>query len=395
LPHFTIVLNHPGALRRMLLPPDDLALGEAYVRGDFDIEGDIESAIAAGEAALAGRSKAELLLLARDLLRLPASRPGASSAGLPVRARARLLGSRHSKRRDAAAVTYHYDVSDDFYALWLDRRMVYSCAYFPTGSEDLEAAQAAKLEHICRKLRLRPGERLLDVGCGWGGLVIYAAERFGVTAVGATVSPSQAAFAQRRIAEAGLSDRCRVLLRDYRDLADEDAFDKVVSVGMFEHVGRAKLPGYFACLWRLLRPKGLLLNHGIGEGPRAGQRLLPSLLGRRSFVQTHVFPDGELVPLSVTLAAAEASGFEARDIEDLREHYAQTLRHWVRRLEARHDEATRFASDGTYRTWRLYMAGSAHSFATARLGLWQVLLARPDSAGAVALPPTRADLYAR
>lgn len=276
--------------------------------------------------------------------------------------------------------------------------MVYSCAYFPTGTEDLDTAQLAKLEHICRKLRLRPGERLLDIGCGWGGLIVYAAERFGVQSVGVTLSEQQAAWARARIAAAGVGARCQVEVRDYRDLAHERPFDKVVSVGMFEHVGRAQLPTYFAAAFQALRPGGLFLNHGIA-GSRRGrsdgvrQWAFNRLWKPGQFIWTYVFPDGELVPPSEAVAHGEAAGFETRDVENLREHYALTLRKWVCRLEARHETAAALVGEPTYRIWRLYMAASAHSFAVGRNSLIQTLFSKPDLAGASELPMTRADIY--
>ncbi len=397
---FTLVLRRPGALRRMLLPPSELALGEAYLRDDFDVEGELEAAVALGDTlAERLRSPAAVVRLVRRLRTLPADDLPPVGPNGHARAAAHLVGLRHARRRDAAAVRYHYDVGNDFYALWLDRRMVYSCAYFPTGAEDLDTAQTAKLAHLCRKLRLQPGERLLDIGCGWGGLVQYAAERYGVQALGITLSGPQAALARARIAAAGLGDRCRVEVRDYRDLPRGAAFDKVVSIGMVEHVGRAKLPDYFATAYRLTRPGGLFLNHGIvglTSGAAGWMRsAVERVWGRGTFIQRYVFPDGELVPPGEALRHAEAAGFEARDVEGLREHYALTLRHWVRRLEARHDEAAALAGEQTYRVWRLYMAGVAHSFTTGRLGVTQMLFSRPDAAGRTHLPLTRADLYDR
>ena len=383
---FVLALNHPGALRRMLIPPTDLNLGEAYVRNDFDVEGDLEAAIAAMvRAATTRRPAREWARLTVQALLLPrASRSGSAPA------RARLSGPVHSLDRDRAAVRHHYDVGNDFYALWLDRRMVYSCAYFPAGTEELDAAQEAKLEHLCRKMRLQPGERLLDIGCGWGSLVLYAAQRYGVQALGVTLSEPQARWAQQRIAEAELQDRCRVEVRDYREVA-EGAFDKVVSVGMFEHVGRSRLPEYFGHAWALLRPGGLFLNHGI-----SGRRVPPIWLrlGRRaSFINAHVFPDGDLVSVSDALVVAESAGFEVRDVEGLREHYARTLHLWVQRIEARRDEAVALVGEGKYRTWRIFMAGCAYAFADGRISVFQALLAKPDAAGAVALPWSRADIY--
>ncbi len=262
----------------------------------------------------------QLLALPRDVA-AETIRPGLKPAG-------RL----HSRRRDRQSVQFHYDVSNDFYALYLDELMVYSCAYFKTGEEDIHTAQRQKLEHICRKLQLKPGERLLDIGCGWGGLAIYAAQHYGVDVTGITLSEKQVALAQECIAQAGLSDRCRVLLQDYREVPTDQPFDKLVSVGMFEHVGAAKLPLYFAQAWKLLKPGGLFLNHGIASMTSHNPK--PSLLGRwlykmNSFMDRYVFPDGELVDINQTLRAAEGAGFEVRDVESLREHYALTLRHWV------------------------------------------------------------------
>ncbi len=387
-PQFVLTLNHPGALRRMLIPPTDLNLGEAFVRGDFDVEGDLEAAIATMVRAVTARRPArEWARLGVQSLLLP--RASRSGAALP---RAHLRGPVHSLDRDRAAVRHHYDVGNDFYTLWLDRRMAYSCAYFPTGAEDLDAAQEAKLEHICRKLRLQPGERLLDIGCGWGSLVLYAAQRYGVRALGVTLSEPQARLAQQRIAEAGLADRCRVEVRDYREVA-EGPFDKIVSVGMFEHVGRSRLPEYFGHAWALLRPGGLFLNHGISGRP------VPPIwrrLGRRaSFINAHVFPDGDLVSVSDALVIAERAGFEVRDVEGLREHYARTLRLWVQRLEARRQEAVKLVGMAKYRTWRIFMAGCAYAFADGRISVFQTLLAKPDTAGAVALPWSRGDIYER
>jgi cyclopropane-fatty-acyl-phospholipid synthase len=289
--------------------------------------------------------------------------------------------------RDRQAVTYHYDVSNDFYALWLDRRMVYSCAYFQAPDDDLDTAQKRKLDYICRKLRLKPGQRLLDIGCGWGGLVLYAAQHYDVDATGITISGPQAALANERIAAAGLSEHCRVEARDYRELDDLQDYDALVSVGMFEHVGAAVLPAYFAQAGRLLKPGGVFLNHGIANRATDAPQRAPG------FSDAYVFPDGELTPINVSLRAAEEAGFEVRDVESLREHYALTLRHWVRRLEAQHDQALKFVDEPTYRVWRLFMSGSAHGFASGRLNVYQALLARPDGQGRSGLPLTRDDLY--
>ncbi len=382
----TLVLNHPGALRQMLLPGTEVGLGEAYLYDDFDIEGDVEAVFGVADslARLVGNG-AMKLRLARDLLHLPAR--GRRKA--VRRGQAHLQGQRHSIERDRQAIAYHYDVSNDFYALWLDRRLVYSCAYFATPDDDLDTAQERKLDYICRKLRLRPGQRLLDIGCGWGGLLIHAAQHYGARAVGITLSQPQADLANERIAQAGLADHCQVEVRDYREMDESEGYDALVSVGMFEHVGEALLETYFQQAGQLLRPGGLFLNHGIARRNIAPPSRKPT------FSNTYVFPDGELAPISATLRIAEKVGFEVRDVESLREHYALTLRHWVRRLEAHHDQALQFVDEPTYRVWRLFMSGSAYGFSVGRLNVYQALLLKPGPGGQSGLPLTRVDLYTR
>lgn len=380
-PSFTLVLKHPGVLRSMFLSASELSLGEAYIYDEFDIEGDIESAVELGDYLLAQENGfAKNLHLAAMLGKLPA-------IGRPrlVPRLGKLRGGVHSKDRDRQAITYHYNLPPEFYALFLDRQMIYSCAYFENANDDLDAAQEHKLDYLCRKLRLKPGERVLDIGCGWGALVLHAAKRYGVNALGITLSAAQADYARERIREAGVEDHCRVELRDYRDLAGHEWFDKVVSVGMVEHVGEAKLPEYFSQAWNLLRPRGVFLNHGIAQ----------SALYRRSgpsFIDKYVFPDGDLIPISTLLRVAEHTGFEVRDVESLREHYALTLHHWVHRLEAHAHEAGRITDQVTYRIWRLYMAGTAHSFRNGRTNVYQSLLAKPVR-GLTSLPLTRDDWY--
>jgi cyclopropane-fatty-acyl-phospholipid synthase len=395
-PRFTLVLQHPGALRRMLLPPSELGLGEAYLRDDFDVEGDIEAAVEVfTDLVRRHQAPIERAALIAQLLSLPreASADGADTAWIKVR----IGGSRHSRERDATAVQSHYDVGNAFYRLWLDRNMVYSCGYFPTGTEDLDTAQLAKFEHICRKLHLQPGEYLLDIGCGWGGLVIYAAQHYGVQALGITLSPAQAAFANERITAAGLAGRVRVELRDYRDLPADAMFDKAVSVGMVEHVGVAQLPTYFSAVYAHLLPGGLFLNHGIALVVPLGRGLSGwinrTLRREGEFMQRYVFPDSELVLPGRMVATAEEAGWETRDLENLREHYAITLRHWVRRLDAQHNAARELVGEQRYRAWRLYMAASAHAFAAGRISVTQILLAKPDAQGSAHLPLSRADLY--
>ena len=394
-PAFTLVLNYPGTLRRMLHPPFELSICRAFIAADFDILGDAERATALGNNLYGDlASPARLARLTRALIALPTDDSPAPHP--PVRAPDG--GTIHTPERDAAAVRSHYDVGNDFYKLWLDKRMVYSCAYFTNRDASLEEAQEAKLEHICRKLRLSPGESLLDVGCGWGGLIMHAAERFGVNAVGITLSYEQAALARERIHARGLAEQCTVEVRDYRHLTSDSSFDKIASVGMVEHVGRAKLPGYFDRLYAYLRPGGLLLNHGIvhaaaRDKPGLREKIFNKLWGDNAFINEYVFPDGELPELSEVIATAESAGFETQDVESLREHYAITLRHWVRNLEREQVAAVASAGAEIYRTWRLYMAASAFGFASGRLSIDQVLLAKPTEGGSAVIPLTRADIY--
>jgi cyclopropane-fatty-acyl-phospholipid synthase len=267
--------------------------------------------------------------------------------------------------------------------------MVYSCAYFELPNDSIDDAQEQKLDYLCTKLRLRSGQRLLEFGCGWGGLILHAAEHFGVHATGITLSERQADLARRRIRAKGLQNAAEVRLCDYRDLAKEaGSYDAAVSVGMAEHVGRAQLPNYFAIAHTLLKPHGVFLNHAIGEGVIARPDNTDG-----SFIDRYVFPDGDIPPLPIMLGAAESAGFEIRDVENLRKHYALTLHHWLRRLEARRDEALAFVSEETYRVWRLYLAGSAHGFRRGHLAVYQTLLTKLDESGSGNLPLTRRDWY--
>jgi cyclopropane-fatty-acyl-phospholipid synthase len=377
-PRFTLVLKHPGALRAMFLAPNEVSIGEAYIHADFDIEGDLEAAFELSDFLLSKeRGLAQRLHLGTILGRLPAQRrPGL----LP-----KVHGSRHSKNRDRQAVTYHYDLPAEFFATFLDRRMVYSCAYFLSSEDELDVAQERKLDYICRKLRLRPGDRLLDLGCGWGGLVIHAARRYGAECLGITLSAPQAELANDQIRAAGVQDRCRVEVCDYRDVRTNRQFDKIASIGMFEHVGEARLPDYFQRAWQLLLPGGVFLNHGIARSA-AYHRAGPS------FTDLYVFPDGELVPISTTLQIAEQAGFEVRDVESMREHYVLTLHHWLKRLEQGEDVARRAADETTFRIWKLYVAGSQHWFRTGKLNVFQSLLFKSHG-GPSGLPLTRSDWY--
>jgi cyclopropane-fatty-acyl-phospholipid synthase len=298
---------------------------------------------------------------------------------------AKLSGARHSPARDMAAIRFHYDVGEDFYRLWLDRRVTYSCAYFERSNDpsaDLDAAQEAKLDLICRKLGLKPGQRLLDLGCGWGSLINFAAERYGVEAIGVTLSERQADEANRAAKAAGLDHLVRAEVRDYRDLEELGDFDAVASVGMFEHVGRANLAIYFRAAYAAVRPGGRFLNHGIAQARRTSQ-FGPNLRpGGSQFGARYVFPDGELVSVEVASSVARQEvGFELLDLQLLRPHYALTLSAWVSRLEANWDVAVAAAGAEVARTWRLYMSAARHGFEAGELDVAQMLLARPPADG--------------
>ena len=396
---YTLVLNRPAALRRMLLPPNEMSIVESYIAGDVDIDGSMEAASNLTEA-IGGRLRSPLAIA--RLVRMVVGLPGQAEddlADIRFPEQARKLGPRHTPVRDAAAIHYHYDVGNEFYKLWLDKRMVYSCAYFRSAEDSLDDAQEAKLDLICRKLRLKPGERLLDIGCGWGGLIMHAAEHYGVDATGITLSQNQATLAKERIERARLSDRCRVAIRDYRTLNAGDAFDKISSIGMVEHVGASHLPVYFESAFRALKPGGLFMNHGIVSLSEPRPKPLREKIFRKfwradAFIDTYVFPDGKLTAAHEVIAAAEGAGFEVRDVESLREHYAMTLRHWVRSLEEKSADATALVGPHHFRIWRLYMAASANAFAKANINIIQTLLAKPDSHGKSGIPLTREDIYA-
>mgnify|MGYP001396376098 CR=1 FL=1 len=396
-PRAVIVARDLGALRALVLGPASVAAARAVIEGGLDVRGDVEHAIAQVERVSDGLHARDAAKAAAMALRLPGS--AAASREHRGRHAYRPHGRKHSLARDRAAIAYHYDVSNEFYELWLDRALVYSCAYFRDGNDSIDQAQLDKLDLICRKLRLRPDERFLDVGCGWGSLVRFAAKEYGATAVGVTLSRRQAEYARRRIDAEGLADRCSVELRDYRELAPLGAFDKAASVGMVEHVGIGMLPGYFRAIHDALAPGGMFLNHGItSQRPRprglAGfvARVAPK---RSTFIERYVFPDGDLPRIDEIASAAEGAGFEVRDVENLREHYARTLRHWVRRLEANEARAKAAVGDETYNVWRFYMAGSAHGFTAGRMGLGQTLLVKRLPDGSVRVPATREDVYRR
>ncbi|WP_432145574.1 class I SAM-dependent methyltransferase [Streptomyces sp. bgisy084] len=389
----TLVIRHRRALRRLLFKPGELGLARAWVAGDLDIEGDLYEALdrlagliwERGDAPRPPRA-ALLRALARPEIRA-AARELLTLAGAPVppappaEELRRRHGPLHTLRRDKEAISHHYDVGNDFYALVLGPSMVYSCAYWESPEATLEDAQRDKLDLICRKLGLQKDRRLLDVGCGWGSMVLHAAREYGVRAVGITLSEEQAGFARKRIAEAGLADRIEIRVQDYREIHDEP-FDAISSVGMAEHVGRTQYAEYAAALYSLLRPGGRLLNHQIARRPVADEEAYHV----DEFIDRYVFPDGELAPVGRTVGQLEEAGFEVRDVEAIREHYALTLRSWVANLERHWDEAARLTSTGRARVWRLYMAASALSFERNRIGVNQVLAVRTPESGESGLP---------
>jgi cyclopropane-fatty-acyl-phospholipid synthase len=381
-----VVVRSPQAVRRLVWAPGELGLARAYVAGEIDAVGDdlyaafaalsTSGRLAPGQSS--GPSVADRLALLRTGLALGVV--GREPPPPPEEVRVMRYGRRHSRRRDAAAVSHHYDVGNDFYRLVLGPSMVYSCAVWDDGNVGLEAAQEAKLDLVCRKLALQPGMRLLDVGCGWGSLALHAAQRYGVQVVGITLSQEQAALARKRVAEAGLTEKVDIRIQDYR-LVDDGPFDAISSVGMAEHVGRGKLPGYAQNLAALLRPGGRLLNHAISWD--AGKTTWED----DSFIARYVFPDGELVSIGDMLNALTTADLEVLDVEALRQHYALTLRAWVRNLEDHWDEAVALTSEGRARVWRLYMSASALGFEEGKMGLNQVLLQRPGGTP----PPLRRD----
>ena len=381
-----LVVRRRRALRRMLFRPGELGLARAWVAGDLDVDGDLYQALTALADLVWDRSDAPAVPRTRMLAAVPELVALSGPLPLPVRPpgeedRRRGPGSAHSQRRDRRAISHHYDVGNEFYELVLGPSMVYSCAVWGPGTDDLQDAQAAKLDLICRKLGLREGQRLLDVGCGWGSLVLHAAQRYGVRAVGVTLSAEQAEYARERVAKEDLTDRVEIRVQDYRQVTD-GPFDAVASVGMAEHVGAARYQEYGERLCRLLRPGGRLLNHQIARRPLADEsryRIDP-------FIDAYVFPDGELAPVGRTVGLLERAGLEVRDVESLREHYALTLRRWVRNLEQGWEQAVRLVGPARARIWRLYMAASALQFERGRIGVNQILAVRTPNDGASGLP---------
>jgi cyclopropane-fatty-acyl-phospholipid synthase len=383
----TLTIRSPRALRRILYAPGELGASRAYVAGEIDLDGDIYAALALRESLAAPDNQVDVGLGWRGWLALARAARSSGAIGPPLAPppeEARLRGRRHSKARDAAAISHHYDVSNDFYRLVLGETMTYSCAHFETPTASLDDAQRSKHDLVCQKLGLSPGARILDVGCGWGTLAMHAAEHYGARAVGITISERQADLATQRVAEAGLSSRVEIRMQDYRDVSD-GPYDAIASIGMFEHVGLSRLAEYIGVLYRLLRPEGRLLNHGIS---RPG----PSGLPRTSFINRYVFPDGELHEVGAVVSAAQAQHFEVRDVESLREHYARTLRRWVANLESGWDRAVDLVGPSRARIWRLYMAGAALNFEAARTSIHQVLAVKGGARGESGMPMTRAEL---
>ncbi len=374
----TIIVRSPDALRRIVTAPGELGFGRAYVAGDLDVEGDIYEALKLGDFIPSIKLSPKQWVAAAKLIGFEGLKPLP-----PPPEEAHLRGRRHSKERDAAAIRHHYDLGNEFYEMVLGPTMTYSCAVFEKPGDSLDAAQEQKHELICRKLDLQPGQRLLDVGCGWGGMVMHAARHHGARAVGVTISPSQAEKATQRVAEAGLADRVEIRLLDYRDVVD-GPYDAISSIGMFEHVGLAKLGEYFNRLRAVVVPGGRVLNHGISRPwsphrPGFGRSGFGrSGFGRSSFIDRYVFPDGELHEVGTVVTAMQQQGLEVRHLESLREHYALTLRHWVANLEANWDAAVDLVGIGRARVWRLYMAASALNFERGRTQIHQVLAVKPD-----------------
>ncbi|MFG2722310.1 class I SAM-dependent methyltransferase [Streptomyces sp. NPDC048416] len=384
-----LVVRHRRALRRLLWKPGELGLARAWVAGEIDIEGDLYAALGrlagliwerddAPEDAVHPVRDPRLRAAAKALVKLGGALPPPAPPAEEMRRRS---GRTHTKRRDKEAISHHYDVGNDFYELVLGSSMVYSCAYWEGPESTLAEAQRDKLDLVCRKLALKEGDRLLDVGCGWGSMAIHAAREYGARVVGITLSREQAAYARKRIAEEGLTDRIEIRVQDYRDVND-GPFDAISSIGMAEHVGSARYAEYADLLYGLLKDGGRLLNHQIARRPERDE----SAYHIDEFIDAYVFPDGELAPLGRTLAILEESGFEARDVEPIREHYALTLRQWVRNLESDWARAVRYTSPGRARIWRLYMAASAISFERNRIGVNQILAVKTPVGGASGMP---------
>ncbi len=390
-PVATIIINTPKLIRELAWRPDPLRLAAAYFSGEIDIEGDLYALLKQRthlkSLALSVRNRLALFYAAMRLDN-HLENVGYDSSSIQWSKPAKTLVSRaHSKELNREAIAFHYDVSNDFYRIWLDEQMVYSCAYFNDPDESIDLAQRNKLNHICRKLRLKAGERLLDIGCGWGALICWAAQHYGVHAHGITLSSQQYEWTKNKINDLGLAKQVTVELLDYRDLSEHTVYDKVSSIGMFEHVGIKNLPTYFRAIGRVLKPGGLFLNHGITNDEEGGHKTIGS-----EFMQRYVFPDGELESVSNVQRVMERTGFEIWDVEALRPHYVLTLQRWVKQLEAHQEEAKALVGEATYRVWRLYMPACASQFEQGAIGVYQILATNRRD-GLVNLPLTRRDLY--
>jgi len=374
----TLLFKRAAPLRHLLLHQAITPLGEAYLAGDIVIEGDMEALFDLVEYLRTYQARwSDRVRLFAQALRLPLA-GGATVTGVARAGRA-------EHQNSADAIARHYDVSNEFYRLWLDPEMVYSCAYFRDAGQSLAAAQQDKLDYICRKLRLSPGQSLLDIGCGWGALVIWAARHYGVQAHGITLSQKQYDYAVERVRREGLEQQVSIERRDYRDLPEDASYDRVASVGMFEHIGIANFPRYFGTVRRVLKPDGLFLNHGI-TNDTGWQRTAIT-----HFINRYVFPDGELTRISEVCTAMEEAGFAILDVESLRRHYALTLRRWSEALEAHRDEAVAEVGEAAHLLWRLYMAGSAYYFEQGSMDVYQVLVAPRYQH--LSIPLRRDDLY--
>ncbi len=391
MPTFTLVIHHPRVIRLLVLNNNPMLLAESYFSGDIDIEGDFFAAIKLKDTNFIDVPWYEKLNVLLKSINLPSHNQNQLIDNKNFIANKTIMFgdelSAHTKTDNHAAIAFHYDVSNEFYALWLDKSMVYSCAYFENTYDNLEHAQVAKLDHICKKLMLKSGENFLDIGCGWGALVLHAAKHYGVIAHGVTLSQQQLTLARQRIAQAGLQNSVTVDLCDYRDIEGKGYFDKIASVGMFEHVGLRNLPVYFSCIHQLLKPGGVFLNHGITHDVEGWQKTLST-----EFINRYIFPDGQLDTVSNISREMERAKFEIADCESLRAHYALTLRQWVARLEQHHAAVLETVSESTYRIWRLYMAASALEFEGGELGIYQIL-ATKRSVGLTVLPLTRQHIY--
>lgn len=387
-PEFSLIFRSSKAFQDMLLSHHPLRVVESYFRGLIDVDGDFYSALKLRHYFASLRLPlTEKVMFVSKALMIDQDGAGANGSRQWAKKFGQKLGLEPSRELNRDAISFHYDVSNDFYGLWLDEQMLYSCAYYEDAGQSLEQAQCNKLDHICRKLRLKPGERMLDIGCGWGALVCWAAEHYGVAAHGITLSRNQYEHALSTIKRRGLEGRVTVEIRDYRDLEGESLYDKVSSVGMFEHVGLKNLPAYFSAANRVLKPGGLFLNHGITSAEGGWKKSVTT-----EFINRYVFPDAELEAVSTVQQVIENANFEIHDVEELRHHYALTLREWVKRLETRHDEALKHVTESVYRIWRFYMAACAQQFEEGGTGLYQILVSKrmPYSSP---VPLTRRDLY--